>query len=115
MADLMTTDDDRWWKQTLDGTARAYGRVVLCDNPFTGLMISLAMLFGSPVAWIVSLYCAALVSDDDGMGALITCVETCFITPKSLRSSPHKYVCLFINDSITTTPHRPTSPQRSSV
>jgi len=62
MADLMTTDDDQWWKQTLDGTARAYGRVVLCDNPFTGLMISLAMLFGSPVAWIVSLYCAALTN-----------------------------------------------------
>lgn len=62
MADLMTTDEDRWWKQTLDGTARAYGRVVLCDNPFTGLMISLAILFGSPVAWIVSLYCAALTN-----------------------------------------------------
>ena len=92
MADLMTTDEDRWWKQMLDGTARAYGRVVLCDNPFTGLMISLAILFGSPVAWIVSLYCAALVSDDDGICAFITCVEPCFITPKSLRSSPHIYV-----------------------
>ena len=62
MADMMTTDDDSWWKQTLDGTARAYGRVVLCDNPFTGLMICLAMLLGSPVAFIISLYCAALVS-----------------------------------------------------
>ena len=62
MTDLMTTDDDVWWKQTLDGTARAYGRVVLCDNPFTGLMICLAMLLGSPVAFIISLYCATLVS-----------------------------------------------------
>ena len=118
MADLMATGEDRWWKQMLDGTARAYGRVVLCDNPFTGLMISLAILFGSPVAWIVSLYCAALVSDDDddGIGAFITCVEPCIITPKSLRSSPHIYVCLlFINGLITTTPYRPTSPQRSSV
>lgn len=61
MPDHMTDDDDKPWKQLLDGTARAYGRVVLCDNPFTGAMISLAMLIGSPLAWIVSLYCAALV------------------------------------------------------
>jgi len=62
MPDMMTDDEDKCWKQVLDGTARAYGRVVLCDNPFTGAMISLAMLIGSPLAWIVSLYCAALTN-----------------------------------------------------
>ena len=62
MPEMMTGADDPMWKQLLDGTARAYGRVLLCDNPFTGAMVSLSLLFGSPVAFLVTLYCAALVS-----------------------------------------------------
>jgi hypothetical protein len=121
MADLMTTDEDQWWKQTLDGTARAYGRVVLCDNPFTGIMICLAMLLGAPVALIISLYCAALVSQVMGAAKLsyIRHHPSLSFPSRTHRISSHVSL-FFLSFSSIPVPYnvptfRPTSPPRSSA
>jgi hypothetical protein len=51
--------DEQSWKYLYllleEATARSFGQVVFCNNPITGILIWLAILFSSPLAGLCSL------------------------------------------------------------
>lgn len=59
---LMNGIDAPWYLIVEEATCRAYGRVVFCNNPVTGICIWLAVLLASPLAGLCSLLSVLMVS-----------------------------------------------------
>lgn len=49
--------------QVLDGIARSFGQVVFCNNPFSGIIILIAMLLADWHAGLCALLCNIVVRD----------------------------------------------------
>ncbi len=51
-----------WYLVLEEGTCRAFGQVVFCNNPVSGILIWLAILLASPAAGLCSCICVVTVS-----------------------------------------------------
>ncbi|KAG7365781.1 urea transporter [Nitzschia inconspicua] len=52
--DLFDEAIQPWYLVLEEGTARSFGQVVFCNNPFTGILVWLAILVASPLAALCS-------------------------------------------------------------
>lgn len=59
---LTHPDDAPWYLILEEATCRAFGRVVFCNNPVTGIFIWLGILLASPLAGVCSLLSVLMVS-----------------------------------------------------
>jgi len=62
----LLSEGKRSFVQCLDGTARSFGQVVFCNNPFSGIFIFVAMLMGNATAGCCALLCTLLVRTGAG-------------------------------------------------
>ena len=60
-----------WYFVLIEASFRAFGRVVFCDNPFTGMLILIGMLCSSPFAAFCALLGALTVSTNIVLHSLL--------------------------------------------
>jgi len=58
----LLSEGKRPFVQCLDGTARSFGQVVFCNNPFSGIVILIAMMIGDLTAGFCALLCTFMVN-----------------------------------------------------